>query len=121
MHMLLLNFDLISVPLNIISPLIAFISSYAIVRYQITNLRTDIKDLKTANSAIHKEMDSLNDLRQDDKDTYFKIREKDQKAIDQKFTDVEYKRELLKDVLTSKIHEIDKKVSEMHAIIVHKK
>lgn len=119
--MLLLNFDLTSVPLNVISPLIAFVSSYAIVRYQITNLRTDIKDLKTANSAIHKEMDSLDDLRQEDKDTYFKVRERDQKAIEQRFQDVDYKRELLKDILTSKIHDIDKKLSEIHAVIVHKK
>jgi len=66
-------------------------------------------------------MDSLNDLRQEDKDIYFRVREKDQKAIEQRFQDVDYKRELLKDILTSKIHDIDKKLSEIHAVIVHKK
>lgn len=119
--MLLLNIDLTSVPLNVISAAAAFISSYAVVRYQIKNLKTAINDLKTANSAIYKEMDSLNDLRQEDKDTYFRVREKDQKAIEQRFQDVDYKRELLKDVLILKIHNVDKKLSEIHAVIVHKK
>lgn len=119
--MLLLNIDISSIPLNALSALVAFASSYAVVRQKIKSLKEAVKLLKTANTASHMEMDNLNNLRQEDKDTYFKIREKDLKAIEQKFQDADYRRELLKDVLTSKIHDIDKKLSEIHAVVVHKK
>ena len=94
--MLLLNIDLTTIPLNVLSAAIAFISSYAVVRFQIKHLREDLELLRTANSALRKEME-------------------------EKFITVDFKREVLKDALLSKIHTIDKKVTEIHTIIVHKK
>ena len=86
--MTLMQIDLNEIPYSLISAAIAFISSYAVVRYQIDNLKTIITNLKKTVSDNHEKTEI-------------------------KFQLVEDKREQLKDM----VHDIDKKVSEIHAII----
>ncbi len=108
---ILSSIDLSSIPFNVLSAIVAFIASYTVIKYKIKHMEgvnkkhgLDIKEIKAA--AL------------ENKDSFFRVREKDQKLTDEKFKDVEERREQLKDVFTKQIHEMDKKITEIHTIIV---
>ena len=108
---MLLSIDLSNVPLPLIMSISSFLGSYALIKYR-------MKHVEDINKEQKMEIEQTRTTVAENKDIFFKIREKDQVAVERRFQDVDNKRELLKDILTEKIHDIDKKVSEIHAIIV---
>jgi hypothetical protein len=80
--------DLNNIPYSLISGAVAFVSSYAVVRYQINNLKQSVLELK-------------------------KTVDKNELEVKNEIKEVDIKREQLKDM----VHSIDKKVTEIHAVI----
>lgn len=108
---ILLNVDLSSIPFNVLSAIAAFIASYTVMKYK-------IKHMEDVNKKQTLDIENIKAVAQENKDTFFKVREKDMKNTDEKFKEVEAKRELLKDAFTRQIHDMDKKITEIHTIIV---
>ena len=108
---ILLNIDLSSIPFNVLSAIVAFIASYTVIKYK-------IKHMEDVNKKQTIDIENIKAAALENKDTYFKVREKDLKSTDEKFRHVEHRREQLKDVFTKQIHEMDKKITEIHTIIV---
>lgn len=100
MHMLSIlltstGFDLNSIPFSALSGFIAFISANAIMRYQIKAIKEELKQLKADRKA-------------------------DNNGIEDKFNNVEMKLEKAdnrRDELKDAVHGVDKKVTEIFAIV----
>lgn len=106
--------DLSLIPMNVISAFIAFAASYSVMSHKVKLLEAKVAEQKA-------ELKKYEALRLEDKDNFFKVREKDERRIDEKFQDVDFKREKLKDTLVAQMHTMDKKITEIHAIIVNHK
>ena len=99
-----------SLPISMLFAFIAFVSSWAVSKHKISSLEKQV-------DRQNKEIETLKALRAEDKDTFFKTREKDDKATNDKFAEVDFKREKLKDDLTRHFHTMDKKITEIHTIV----
>lgn len=96
-----------TVPASVIFAFISFVAAWAVSKYKISNLEEKVKMLEK--------------LRSEDKDTFFKVREKDNRENEDRFHESNFKRELLKDTMTAQIHQIDKKLTEIITIVSSKK
>lgn len=108
---ILSTIDISALPFNVLSAIVAFISAYAVLKHK-------LKQVEVVNIKQAIDIEKIEAAALANKDTFFKLREKDQKIIDDKFKYVEEKRELLKDAFTIQIHQMDKKITEIHTIIV---
>ena len=109
----LLNIDLSTIPVYMITAIVTFIGSYSVLKYE-------IKQIKRTNGKQSLEIEKLKALHAENKDSFFKTRERDQRAMNEKFEYTDHKREQLKDALTTQMHAMDKKITEIHTIIVTK-
>jgi hypothetical protein len=96
-----------------ITAIVTFIGTYSVLKYE-------VKQIKRVNGKQSLEIEKLKASHLENKDSFFKTRERDQRAINEKFEHTDFKREQLKDVLTTQIHAMDKKITEIHTIIVTK-
>jgi len=102
-----------SLPISFLFAFIAFVSSWAVSKHKISSLEKQV-------DRQNKEIETLKALRAEDKDTFFKTREKDDKVINDKFAEVDYKRELVKDQFTAQFHKMDKTLTEIHTIVMQR-
>lgn len=116
--MLLLEVEIPALPLalgvNILLLIISFFATLEVFKHR-------VRKLEAVNANQEKDIENLKNLRASDKEVFFKVRESDNKLFDKKFREVENSREKLKDSLTAKIHDMDKKLTEIHTILTKPK
>lgn len=88
----------------------SFLGSWAVYRHRIAEL-----EKKTEEQG--REIARLKATLEANREDYHRTRERDEKNINARFNDVDYKRELLKDTLIQQMHNISNKVTEIHTIV----
>lgn len=88
-----LNLDFI--PYSVVTSLLAFAASFAVIQYKVNQNTQDMKDLR-------------------------KVVDENKKESDNKLDDEQLKRERLRSELIERVHDIDKKVTEIHTILTQK-
>ncbi len=83
------------IPYNIVTLLVAFSASFAVIQFKVKDTREDMK-------ALEKKVDN------------------NKKDVDDKFDDEQRRREELRKELVDRVHDIDKKVTEIHTILTQK-
>lgn len=111
--MILSIIDISNVPQFVITALITFAGTFSVVKFE-------IKAIRKKNDNQTMEIEKLKASHIENKDMFFQQRERDQRIINEKFQHTDLKREELKDTLTTQMHCMDKKITEIHTIIVTK-
>lgn len=103
-----------NIPEFLLTAVLTFTGTFAILKY-------DVKLLRNKNKKLDLEIEKLKTAHSESKELFSKQREHDQRLVNEKFEHTDFRREQLKDSLTKQMHAIDKKVTEIHTIIVTQK